>query len=159
MSEFYDPRPPHPCERLGRLEGQSNFLSLLAGVEAGPDTTDDVGALSFARRAGGGPPELLEARWGQSILYRQQLCQIVFDVIDDMGRGVAVKDRIWTKAAVFDGFELFGGRQPASGRARAKQFKARYEDYLATRKLAEGVLTALTGEVQRRWLRARFREL
>lgn len=139
------------------MEGQSNFLSLLAGIEAGPDTTEDAAALAFARTAGDVDPEFLEAFWGGSVLYRRELCQIVFDVIDRMGRGVAAKDRIWTKAAVLDAFELFGGRAPSPGRVRAKQFKARYEDYLATRKLAEGLFHAMTGTVQGVWLKVRFR--
>lgn len=156
--EVYDKSPPHPCERLARLEGQSNFLSLLAGIEAGPDTTEDAAALAMSRQSWLGPPELLEAYWCESTLYRRPICQGVFDLIDGMGRGVAEKDRVWTKAAIFDAFELFGGRVPSSGKARAKQFKARTEDYYAARKLAEGLLYAMTGDIQRRWLAARFRE-
>lgn len=157
MADLYDPRPPHPCERLARLEGQSNFLSLLSGVEAGPDTTEDAGALAFARKGGGVAPEFLEAFWGGSTLYRRELCQVVFDAIDRMGRGVAEKDRVWVKGAVLDAFELFGGRYPEPGRVRAKRLRARYEDYLATRKLAEGLFHGLAGTAQATWLKARFR--
>lgn len=156
MFTFYDPRPPHPCERLARLEGQSNFLSLLAGLEAGPDTTEDAAALALARRPWAPPPELLEAFWGGSRLYRRAICAGLFDLIDQQGQGIAKKDREWVKAAILDAFDKFMGASPPAARARAKRFKARYEDYLATRKFAEALLYRLLGDVQWRWLRARF---
>lgn len=148
--------PPHPCERLARAEGQSNFLSLLAGVEAGPDTTEDMAALAFCRRLGGDLPEILEARWGGSTLYRNQICQRVFESIQVMGTGVRPEDRIWVKGSILDAFELFGGRYPDTGKRRARALKVRYEDYLATRKFAEGLMFGMAGTMQRLWIRARF---
>lgn len=156
---LYDSRPPHPCERLARIEGQSNFLSLLAGIEAGPDTTEDMAALAFARARCDSPPELLEAFWAGSTLYRRQICQFVFDEIDGLGTGVREKDRVWVRGAILDALDLLGGRWPETGKSRAKALKVRYEDYLATRKLAEGLMFAMLGNLQREWIRARFREL
>lgn len=159
MTGLWSTEPPHRCERLARAEGQSNFLSLLAGIEAGPDTTEDMAALAFARSLDGEPPELLEAYWGASVLYRYQICQYVFHVIEGLGSGVAERDRLWVRGAILDAFDLFGGRKPDTGKNRAKQLHVRYEDYLATRKLAEGLLFGMTGSIQREWIRARFREL
>ena len=155
MSKYHwDTPPPHPCERLARLVGQSNFLGLLSGQESGPDTTEDAAALAMCR--GENPPELLEAYWGGSILYRRSLCQVVFDEIDAAGTGIPERDRVWVKGAVFDAFELTCGRWPKPGRSRARGFKVRYEDYLATRKLAEGILHMRIGTVGRAWIAARF---
>lgn len=155
MSDYFDKSKPHPCERLARIEGQTNYWRLLAGVEEGADTTEDMGALSFARSSGS-PPELLEAYWGGSKLHRRELCLMAFRAIDTLGRGIRDKDRIWTLGAVIDGFDRFCGIR-RSAKVRAEHFKARREDYLATRKLAEGMFYRWAGFVQPAWIHARFR--
>ena len=155
MSDYFDKSKPHPCERLARIEGQTNYWRLLAGVEEGADTTEDMGALSFARSSGS-PPELLEAYWGGSKLHRRELCLMAFRAIDTLGRGIRDKDRVWTLGAVIDGFDRFCGIR-RSAKVRAEHFKARREDYLATRKLAEGMFYRWAGFVQPAWIHARFR--
>ena len=154
MGEFYSDEKPHPCERLARMEGQSNFLSLLAGIEAGPDTTEDAAALSFAR-GGPAPVEVLEARWSGSQLYKGAICQLVFDVMDEAG-DVKDGDRIWAKAAILDAFSLLTtGRAPV-GTQRARRFKARTEAYYATRKFALAMMQSMAFDMERFWIRARF---
>lgn len=155
MSEFWDKRPPHPCERLAKIEGQTNFWRLLAGLEDCVDTTEDMAALAFARKSGA-PPELLEAFWGGSKIHRIGLCQMAFDFIHRTGRGIAKKDRIWTKGAILDGFDRFCGIR-RSAADRALQFRVRREDYLSTRKLAEGLFYRWAGFVQPDWIHARFK--
>ena len=155
MSYFFDKSPPHPCERLARINGQTNYWRLLAGVEECVDTTDDMAALAFARKSGG-PPELLEAYWGGSTAHRLVLCQLVFDFINRAGRGIAKRDRVWTKAAILDGFDRFIGVR-RSAATRATKFKVRREEYHATRTLAEGLFYRWAGFVQPDWIHARFR--
>jgi hypothetical protein len=155
MSQFYDKSPPHPCERLSRVEGQTNYWRCLAGMEEGVDTTEDMAALAFARKSGV-PPELLEAFWGGSTQHRISLCQMAFDFIHRGGTGIIKKDRIWVKGAILDGFDRFCG-QRRSAQRRAKKFGVRLEDYLATRKLAEGLFYRWAGFVQPDWIHARFR--
>ena len=156
MSEFYDKSKPHPCERLARIEGQTNYWRLLAGIEQGADTTEDMAALSFAR-ASGCPPELLEAFWGGSKIHRRELCLMCFRVLDAAGRGIRDKDRIWTLGAIIDAFDRFCGERIPRARLRAEKFGVRYEDYLATRKLAEGLFYRWAGFVQPAWIKARHR--
>ncbi|MGN2244925.1 hypothetical protein ACFWZU_15630 [Frateuria sp. GZRR33] len=151
----FDPTKPHPCERIARIEGQTNFWRLLAGVEESVDTTEDMAALSFARRSGC-PPELLEAYWGGSRIHRRELCLMCFRVLDAIGRGIRDKDRVWTLGAIIDGFDRFCGIR-RSAKNRAEHFKARREDYLATRKLAEGLFYRWAGFVQPEWIKARYR--
>lgn len=152
MGEYWDDAPPHPCERLGRQEGQSNFLSLLAGIEAGPDTTEDAAALAFTDC--GLPPEILVAKWASSQLYKPAICQLVFDVMDEAG-DVKDGDRIWVKAAILDAFVLFTTGICAPGASRAKRFKARTEAFYATRKFALAMLQSMAGTLERDWIRAR----
>lgn len=156
MTEFYDPSTPHPCERLARLEGQSNFLSLLSGVEAGPDTTQDAAALGMTRRRGR-IPEILEAYWGRSSLHRIALCQLVFDAFAERGE-IKPRDRIWTKGAILDAFDRFATGTCAPSRQRARQFIVSQDIYLVVRKSAEGVLTAMEGDARPTWVRVRLRE-
>lgn len=151
----YDPTPAHPCERLGRLEGQSNFLSLLAGIEAGPDTTLDAGALGMVRSRC--IPEILEAYWGSSNLHRYVLGQIVFNAIDKQS-WVKDKDRVWMKGAILDAFDRVRTGACPVARKRAAQFRVDSNAYEATRKLAEGLFTALEGDARPAWMRARLRE-
>lgn len=155
MGEHWDDSPPHPCERLARMEGQSNFLSLLAGVEAGPDTTEDAAALSFARARSPAPMEVLEAKWAASQLYKPAICQLVFDVMDEAG-DVKDGDRLWVKAAILDAFSLFTRGRAPIGTDRARRFKVRTDAYYATRKFALSMLQSMSATVENEWVRARF---
>jgi hypothetical protein len=150
---FFDASRPHPCERLARLEGQSNFLSLLSGIEAGPDTTQDAAALGMTRRRGR-IPEILEAYWGRSSLHRIALCQFVFDAIAERGE-IKPRDRIWTKGAILDAFDRYATDACPVARDRAKQFKVDSNAYEATRKLAEGMFTSMEGDSRPVWMRIR----
>lgn len=150
MTALWSTDPPHPCERLARIEGQSNFLGLLAGLEAGPDTTEDMAALSFARRRGT-VPEALEARWSGSFRHKVALCGLVYGTMQ-----VADADRTWAKAAVLDGWAIFAGKPYKDAEAAAKLFGVRKGDYLAVRKYACNFLLTLANEVERPWVRARF---
>ena len=154
MGEYWDKSPPHPCERLARMEGQSNFLSLLAGVEAGPDTTQDAAALSFMRSDA--PPEVLEAKWAGSQLYKPAICQLVFDVMDEAG-DVRDGDRLWVKAAILDAFGLFTTGVCPVGVRRARRFKAPVEAFYAARKFALAMLQSMASEMEPLWSRARYR--
>jgi hypothetical protein len=138
---------------LARQEGQSNFLSLLAGVEAGPDTTEDAAALAFIDC--GLPPAILVAKWAGSQLYKPAICQLVFDVMDEAG-DVKDGDRLWVKAAILDAFALFTTGICPPGAARAKKFKARAEAFYATRKFALAMLQSMAWTLERDWIRARF---
>lgn len=174
MSLYYDTDKPHPCERLALLEGCSNFLGLLRFAPSkddddgdgppdrrflrseppAPDTVPDAHALGLIRDRC--TPEALEVYWGGSRLHRYMLGQLVFETIAQRGK-IRDRDRIWTKGAILDALDLFGAGACAVGRERAKRFGVRYEDYLAARKLAGGILTALEGDARRNWLYVRFR--
>lgn len=154
MSNYFDASKPHPCERLARLEGQSNFLSLLSGIEAGPDTTMDAAALGMTRRRGR-IPEILEAYWGRSSLHRIALCQLVFDAIAEQGE-IKPRDRIWMKGAILDAFDRYTTGACGVGRLRARHHKVDSNAYEAVRKIAEGMFTAMQGDAQPEWVRARF---
>lgn len=149
--DYFDKRPPPLIERLARIEGQSNFLSLLAGIEAGPDTTQDAAALGWIRDRC--IPESLEAYWGRSVLYRYGLCQVVWEALSDVGE-VKDKDRIWTKGAILDAFDLWTTGYAVPARQRARQFRVRAEDFRATRRMAEGIFQALEGGARGPWCRA-----
>lgn len=152
MTSYWDHSPPHPCERLARMEGQSNFLSLLAGIEAGPDTTQDMAALAMCR-CRGVLPEALEARWGGSLAYKTAFCKLVFDVLQP-----AEKDKTWARAAILDGFYRFTGNKAQTRVAteRAKTFGCSVANFRLVRKFAQRVLSGLADEAERPWIRARF---
>lgn len=152
MSDYYSTEKPPKIERLARIEGQSNFLSLLAGVEAGADTTEDMAALAFAR-ARGAVPEVLEAHVAKSDLYKLPLMSMVFWAIV---REYHPKESEWPwiQGAVADAFMLLrdGRCKPSNGRAR--HFKVRCEAYRAMRKLAEGIFGDLSARATAAYLRA-----
>jgi len=150
MSDLYSTDPAHPCERLAKLEGQSNFLALLSGQEAGPDTTEDAAALAMSRGFGGFP-EALEARWSGSVRHKVALCHLVISTLT-----VADRDRTWVKAAILDGYAIFAGKPCKDSATAAKLFKVRKGDYLAVRKYAERLLLELATNAERPWIRARF---
>ncbi len=150
---LFDTKPAPAVERLARIEGQSNFLSLLAGIEAGPDTTEDMAALAFSR-ARGCVPEALEAYVAQSSLFRLPLMSLLFEVIRSEWKPKAA-DYPWIQGAIADAFLLVQrGDCKGSGR-RSRRFKVRTEVYLAMRKLAQGVFLEMIANAERQWYAAR----
>jgi hypothetical protein len=131
---YYDAAPPPLFERVARIAGQSNFLSLLAGVEAGQDTTQDMGALSFSRGRGA-TPEALEAYVAKSSLHKLPLMSMAFMAIM-RAYGPPEKEWPWIQGAVADAFmEMQDGRcKPA--RERARKFGVREYVYASMRKVA-----------------------
>jgi hypothetical protein len=162
MSDLYDPNPAPEFERLARIEGQSNFLSLLSGVEAGPDTTQDMAALSFARSRGA-LPEALEAYVAQSGLWSRPLASLCYRLIDRQ-LTIPEKDRPWVQGAVMDALLLlrYGAYRPATEKRRArlgakpveqraKQFRVDKSAYGAMRNAAHGVLEGLRQDALSAW--------
>lgn len=151
--QLWEAGPAPAVERLARIEGQSNFLSLLAGIEAGPDTTQDMAALGLIRRRC--IPESLEAYWAGSRLYRDALCRLVLDALAGELGAIKERDRVWAKAAVLDAFELFVAGRCSPAQARARQFKVDNHAFQALRKAAHGVFVRLEGDARPRWQHAR----
>lgn len=151
--DVFDATPPPAIERLARIEGQSNFLSLLAGIVAGPDTTEDMAALSFSR-ARGGLPEAIEAHIGQSDIFRLPLMSMTFDAICAELRPKP-EELNWMRCATADGFLLFRSGQCKASALRAKRCKVQKSAYLAIRKLAYSVLMDFAARSEVAWLSAR----
>ena len=155
-SDHFSPKPAPAFERLARIEGQSNFLSLLAGIEAGPDTTEDMGALAFTRAAGC-VPEALEAHVAMSILYRLPLMSLVWGLLREQ-LNPAEKDWPWMQGCVADAFLLTREGHCKPSGVRAKQFKVRKQEYLVTRSFAKGIFDALVVDSLRAFRAAIRRE-
>ena len=156
----FDASKPDPVERLARIEGSSNFMSLLAGIEAGPDTTEDMAALAFSRSADV-TPEILEAYIAKSSIFKLPLMSMVFNAICteiEHKRGIVkAKDKPWMQGAVADAFMLVRDGRCKPSRDRAKRFRVGHETYESVRKLAGGIFTQMIDEAETAWVRARFR--
>lgn len=151
--DFFTASRAPVVERLAKIEGQSNFLSILAGIEAGTDTTEDMGALSFAR-ARGCVPETLEAWVAQSVLFKLPLMSIVYRAVVTELKP-ADKDLPWVRGAIADAFLLLSRGECKTGGERAKQFHTRKADYLAIRSVAHGVMVEMCNKAEREFVRAR----
>ena len=141
-----------PCERLARMEGASNFLSLLAGVEQArtrrrmpPPCLSPVASLQCRRGAGGS--------LGASQLYRPAICQLGVRR-DGRSRRREERDRLWVKASILDAFRLFTTGHAPIGTDRARQFKTRTDAYYATPKFALSMLQSMANEAERYWIAA-----
>lgn len=141
MAELFDPTPPPAIERLARIEGQSNFLSLLAGIEAGPDTTQDMAALAFARTRGC-IPEALEAHVAQSTMYRLPLMSVVWHAVLAEWKPKE-KDWRWVQGAIADAFLLFRVGYCNPVKVRAKSFKVDEAAFGAMRKAAASIFNEI----------------
>ena len=152
--EYFDHAPAPAIERIARMEGQSNFLSLLSGIEAGPDTTEDMAALSFSRSRGA-LPESLEAYIAQSNVYRRPLMSMMFVAVCEVMHPKDA-DYGWVRGAIADAFLLVqrGACKPI--KARARSFKVGHEVYGAMRNLAWSVLWEHVDRSERAWYAARF---
>lgn len=146
---------PHPCERLARLEGQTNYWLAFGGSEAGSDTTMDAGALAFAERRSGIPSSVLLAYWGGSHRARYALASCI---LYSIGGRCASRDGSLRAArgAVLDAVDVFRGVEIGALAQRAARRGMRHEDYSALFKLAGGILHSWLGEIQPEWITARF---
>lgn len=165
MNDLFSASRAHPCERLARIEGQSNFLALLGDqMDGGPrkediaaDTTEDMAALAMIRHSA--IPEALEAYWGASQLHRYALCQCVMDAILQRGpawlRGGGSSLR-WLYGAILDAFDEVYGIGSPSIKDRARLFHIRWSTYLDARNDAERLFREMESDARPRWIRARF---
>lgn len=156
--DTYDHAPAPLYECLARIEGQSNFLSLLAGIEAGPDTTEPMGALAFTRAAGA-TPEVLEAHVARSRLFQAPIMSMVFCTIVHELKAER-KAWPWIQGAVADAFiELRDGARYVKPLAdRAREFKVRIEVYGVVRKVAGRIMDDLLAVARVKFGRAMRRE-
>lgn len=158
VGDYYQPSRPPLIERLARIEGQSNFLSLLAGIEAGQDTTEPMGALAFAKM-GGAIPEVLEAHVARSRLFQAPIMSMVFAaIVHELN--AEKKEWPWILGAVADAFiELRDGFRYVKPLAdRAREFTVRVEVYAVVRKIAGKIMDDLLAFARARWHRAMRRE-
>lgn len=137
--DVFEASRPEPIERLARIEGESNFYSLLAGIEIGKDTTEDMAALAFTRRLHGCVPEVLETFVAQTGIWRRPLMAAVFNAICDELHPKP-KDKPWMRGAVADAYLLVRHGYCKPSKLRARKFRVRRDDYLVIRKLAYCVL-------------------
>ena len=146
---------PHPCERLARLEGETNYWLVFDGSEAGSDTTMDAGALAFAERRSGIPAGVLLAYWGGSPHARYALATCLLHAIG--ARGMTSDGSLRAaRGIILDAVDVFRGVDIGALGARAARRGIRHEDYAALFKLAGGILHAWLGEIQPEWIVARF---
>ena len=145
--------PADPIELIARIEGSSNFYSLLAGIEAGPDTTGVMGALAFTRNRGA-IPELLEAHVAQSVMFRLPLMTVAFRAIC-LEIKPKPKDYPWIQGAVADAFNLIRRGHCPPQQRRAKHFHVGHETYGTVRKLAHGIFSTILNEAIAEFKKAR----
>lgn len=146
---------PHPCERLARMEGQTNFWMVAGGSEAGADTTEDMAALAMCRSTGC-IPEALEALWGGSRAHRYALAQAVWVSLHKVGAKVAAKDARRARTVILDAVDALTGNERISHK-RARAIGIDIQAYCALRKAADGLLHAWAGDAAPEWIAARFR--
>lgn len=154
---------PAAIERLARIEGESAFLSLLAGIEAGGDTTQDMAALAFTRKRA--IPEVLECHVAQTDAFKRPLMSLTFaamaDVMRPSEKNVKAFKR-WQKdvptiqGAIADAFLLLRDGTCKPQKDRAMGFKVEEAVYSALRKVAAAVLFQLCNEAEQAWIFARF---
>jgi hypothetical protein len=163
--EPYTREPPHPCERLARIEGESAWFKNLAGIEECADMTEPMAALAFGRRFSGEPMESLEVKWGGSRLHVRALSEYVLRAIEARaGKPIRPSDRVWMKAAVRDAVEIVRGAKVRAGgavppiRDRAKAFHVHTDTYGAVRSVAQGIAEGIAGTCEPAFVRALFRD-
>lgn len=163
--EPYTREPPHPCERLAKIEGESAWFKNLAGVEEASDMSEPMAALSFGRNFSAEPMESLEVKWGGSRLFVRALSAYVLQAIEERaGKPIKPGDRVWMKAAVRDAVEIVRGTKVRAGgavppiRDRAKAFHVHTSTYGAVRSLAQGIAEEIAGTCEPAFVRALFRD-
>jgi hypothetical protein len=150
---LYDPKPPPAIERIAGVEGQSNFISLLAGIEAGPDTTQIMGTLGLTRSAGA-IPEVLEAHYAKSTLYKLPLMSMVFMLLVRQ-YAPAEKEWPWMQGAVADAFMILRDGKCAGVKIRARKYRVDEQAYAAVRKVSEGIIWDIFGKARASYYRAK----
>lgn len=163
--EPYTREPPHPCERLARIEGESAWFKNLAGIEESSDMAEPMAALAFGRRFSGEPMESLEVKWGGSRLHVRALSEYVLRAIEALaGKPIRPSDRVWMRAAVRDAVEIVRGAKVGAGcrvppiRARARAFRVGHDAYGAIRSVAQGIAEGIAGTCEPAFVRALFRD-
>lgn len=163
--EPYTREPPHPCERLAKIEGESAWFKNLAGVEEASDMSEPMAALSFGRNFSAEPMESLEVKWGGSRLFARALSAYVLRAIEERaGKPIKPGDRVWMKAAVRDAVEIVRGARVGAGcrvppiRARARAFRVDHDAYGAVRSFAQGIAEGIAGTCEPAFVRALFRD-
>ena len=153
--EVFSHERPHPCERLARLEGETNYWLVLGASEAGTDTTMDAGALAFAERRSGIPAAVMLAYWSGS---RQARYALASCVLYSIGGRCASRDGSLRAArgAILDAVDAFRGVDIGALDARARLRGMDVGAYTALWKLAGGILHAWLGEIQPEWIVSRF---
>lgn len=152
MDEIFEGDKPDKIERLARIEGQGNFWSVLAGVDAARDTTEDMAALSFARSQGA-IPEILETYVAQTGVWRTPIMAMTFRALCEELRP-RQKDKRWMMAAVSDAFLLLRYGECKPLQERAKSVCAYVEEYALIRKIAHGVMIGWLDKSIREWKKA-----
>lgn len=152
--EVFSHERPHPCERLARLEGQTNYWLAFGGSEAGSDTTLDAGALAFAERRSGVPAAVLTAYWGGSRQARYALASCILYAIGGfVSREGSLRS---ARGAILDAVDAFRGVDIGALGARARIRGMDVGAYTAIWKTAGGLLHAWLGEIQPEWIVCRF---
>lgn len=165
VADPYTREPPHPCERLAKIDGESLWFKNLAGIEESSDMTEPMAALAFGRRFSGEPMESLEVKWGGSRLYVRALSEYVLRAIEARaGKPIRPGDQVWMKAAVRDAVEIVRGAKVGTGcrvppiRARARAFRVDINAYGAVRAMAQGIAEGIAGTCEPAFVRALFRD-
>jgi hypothetical protein len=152
-AEVFEYSKPEPIERLARIEGQTNFWSILPGQTEGPDTSPDMASISLARKWCAFP-EILEVFVAQSDRFKIPLMSLVFEAIRERFRPKK-KDLPWIRGTVADAYLLlrYGRCKPYED--RAKQFKVDVSAYSAMRKVSTSIVWLMLDEADKAWTRAR----
>jgi hypothetical protein len=156
--DTYSYERAHPCERLARLEGETNYWLAFGGSDAGSDTTMDAGALAIAERRSGVPAHVLLAYWGGSRMARYALATCVWHALLAVGAKFTGSSERGPRGAVLDAVDMFRGIDIGALSNRAQRRGMRHEEYSALVKLSGGILHGWAGEIQPEWIEARFRE-
>ncbi|MDE2467323.1 MAG: hypothetical protein KGL35_00885 [Bradyrhizobium sp.] len=155
--QFFDASKPHPCERLARWTGQTNFWMVTLGDEGAVDTTQDAAALAFAEDLTGIPGEVLLAYWGDGRSYRRSLAaMILHELVTHHRVRIRDRDRIRVKRAILHGVDRFMHVSVWPYEVAAKRARMDESAFTALAKLTEGVLHRLQGTIQPEWLYARY---
>lgn len=164
--EPYTREPPHPCERLARIEGESAWFKNLAGIEECTDMAESMAALSFGRAFCSEPMEVLEVKWGGARLHVKAMTYYVLGQIEAISKKtIKPSDRAWMVAAVRDAVELVRGERSRGRRAsvipimvRARQFHVDHNAYAAVRTFAQGLVEYSAGTAEPAYVRAMYRD-
>lgn len=155
MNDLFSTARPHPCERLARWTGQTNYWLAFGGSDVAADTTGDALAMGIAQGVCAFPVEVLIAFWGDPKAYRVPLAAAVLRMMEMCGCKIAPRDRICAKRAVLYAVDRFSGSEVWSVLAAAKRANMRAQDFSALVRLADGILDVWRADAQKAWISAR----